>query len=93
MRNYELVLIIHPELEETAFNELVEKVKSWIVEADGSVTKVDFWGKRKLAYAIRKQNDGQYVQINFQASPELCATLEHELSLNEPIMRFLISHV
>jgi small subunit ribosomal protein S6 len=91
MRDYELILIVHPELDETAFNEVVEKVKGWITEAGGSVAKVDLWGKRKLAYQIRKQKEGQYVLFKYQASSDLAATLERDLRLTEPVMRFLIS--
>ena len=46
MRNYELICIIHPELDETAFNEAVDKIKGWIGDAEGSVEKVDNWGRR-----------------------------------------------
>jgi small subunit ribosomal protein S6 len=91
MRDYELIVIVHPELDETAFNDVVEKVKGLITSAGGAVSKVDFWGKRKMTYAIRKQKEGNYVLFKYQSSPELCASLERELKLNEPIMRFLIS--
>jgi small subunit ribosomal protein S6 len=91
MRDYELIVIVHPDLDETAFNDVVEKVKGLITGAGGSIEKVDFWGKRKLTYAIRKQKEGQYVFFKYQSAPELCATLEHELGLAEPVMRYLIS--
>lgn len=91
MRDYELVVIVHPDLDETAFNDVVEKIKGLITGAGGSITKVDFWGKRKMAYAIRKQKEGQYVFFKYQSSPELCATLERDLGLAEPVLRFLIS--
>ncbi|MFZ5820820.1 MAG: 30S ribosomal protein S6, partial [Chloroflexota bacterium] len=50
MRNYELVCIVQPDLDETAFNGVVDKVKGWVTEAGGNVDKVDVWGKRRLAY-------------------------------------------
>jgi len=53
MRDYELVFIIHPDLDEAATIEAVKKVKGWIKEAGGVITKEDPWGKRKLAYPIR----------------------------------------
>ena len=64
MRNYELVCIVQPDLDETAFNEAVERVKSWVSDAGGQIDKVDMWGKRKLAYLIRKQREGNYVLLN-----------------------------
>lgn len=91
MRNYELVFIIHPDLDETAFNEVVERVKSWITDAEGKIIKVDFWGKRKLAYPIRKQNEGQYVLMKTEMDPSFCASLDRNLRLSEPVIRYLIT--
>lgn len=90
MRDYEVVFIVHPELEETALNELVERVQGWITENGGAINKVDLWGKRKLAYDIRKQKEGQYVLLQAQIPPDYCVELERNLRLLEPIMRFLI---
>lgn len=90
MREYEIVFIVHPDLEETAFNELVERVQGWITEAGGAITKVDLWGKRKLAYLIRKQKEGQYVLLKAQAPAVLVSQLERNLRFLEPVMRFLI---
>ena len=91
MREYELVLIVHPDLEDAALSELIEKVKGWIVEAGGSVAKVDFWGRRKLAYMMKKQKEGHFVFVKFQTAPSFSAILEHNLRFLEPVMRFLIS--
>ena len=93
MRDYELVFIVHPDLDENAFRELVEKVRGWITDAGGEVTKVDFWGKRKLAYTIRKQKEGQYVLFKTQMAPEFSAQLERNLRFQEPVLRFLITSV
>lgn len=91
MRDYELVFIVHPDLDETAFNDLLEKVKGWITEAGGQVTKVELWGKRKLAYLIRKQSEGQYVLMLTKMSPAFCAQLERNLRFQEPVLRFLLT--
>jgi small subunit ribosomal protein S6 len=93
MREYELVFIVRPDLDEAAFKEVVEKVKGWITEAGGTISKVDFWGKRKLAYVIRKQTEGQYVLINTRMNPAFSATLERNLRFLEPVMRFMIATV
>ena len=53
MRKYELVCIFQPDLDETAFNGALEKVKGWISESGGNIDKVDVWGRRKLAYIIK----------------------------------------
>jgi len=93
MRSYELMFIVHPDVEESAFNELVEKVNGWIKDSGGEVEKVDLWGKRKMAYPIQKQNEGQYVLMNTQLEPDFCSDLEHNLNLQETVMRFLITAV
>jgi small subunit ribosomal protein S6 len=91
MRSYELMFIIHPDVDESAVNELVDKVKGWITDSGGKVDKVDLWGKRRLAYPIQKQVEGQYVLFNAQLEPTYCSELEHNLGLQEPVMRFLLT--
>jgi small subunit ribosomal protein S6 len=93
MREYELIFIVHPDLDETAANEVVERVKGWIAEAGGTVNKVTPWGKRKLAYPIRKQNEGQYFFLLVEMPPTAVAEVERNLRLQEPVMRFLITLV
>lgn len=93
MRNYEVVIIVHPDLDETALNDAVEKVKAWITNAGGAVEKVDMWGKRRMAYSIRKQREGQYVLVHAQMAPTFSAELERNMRLFEPVIRFMISAV
>ncbi len=93
MRDYEVIFIVHPDLDDNALKELVEKVKGWIVDASGVIAKVDFWGKRKMAYAIRKQKEGQYILIRAQMLPTFTAQLERNLRFQEPVMRFLVTSV
>jgi small subunit ribosomal protein S6 len=91
MRKYELVCVFQPDLDETAFNALVEKVKGWISESGGSVDKVDMWGRRKLAYIIKKQREGQYVLMNVTMNPAATADLERNLRYQEPVIRHMLS--
>jgi len=93
MREYEIVFIVHPDLDEAALNETVEKVRGWINEAGGSVSKVDFWGRRRLAYPIRKQKEGQYVLLKASMAPAFGVTLERNLRFLEPVMRFLVTQL
>jgi small subunit ribosomal protein S6 len=90
MRNYELVCIVHPDLDETAFNGVLEKVKGWIGEGNGTLTKVDVWGRRRMAYTIRKQREGQYVLFEFQLEPTFSATLDRNIRFLEPVLRHMI---
>jgi small subunit ribosomal protein S6 len=93
MRKYELVCIIQPDLDETAFNGIVERVKGWVSDAGGTVDKVDFWGKRRLAFPIRKQRDGQYVLLNITLTPKATAELERNLRFLEPVIRHMLASV
>jgi small subunit ribosomal protein S6 len=90
MRKYELVCVIHPDLDETAFTGTLDKVKGWIGESGGSVDKVDVWGRRRLAYPIRKQREGQYVLLNVSLPPASTAELERNLRFLEPVIRHML---
>ncbi len=93
MRKYELVCLIQPDLDEAAFNALVERVKGWIGEGGGSVDKVDTWGKRRMAYAIRKQRDCNYLIFNVSLEPRATSALEQNLRYTETIMRHMLTLV
>ena len=91
MRDYELVFIVHPDLDENAFTEVVNRVKSWITDSGGEVENIDLWGRRKLAYSIGKQTEGQYVLMQTKMTPAFGTTLERNLRFLEPVMRFLVT--
>lgn len=93
MRKYELVCVIQPDLDETAFNGVVDRVKGWVNESGGNVEKVDVWGRRRLAFPIRKQRDAQYVLLNIALEPATTAELERNLRFQETILRHMLSVV
>ncbi len=93
MRKYELVCLIQPDLDEAAFNALVERVKGWVGESGGSVDKVDNWGKRRLAYIIHKQRDSNYLVFNLSMQANATAALEQNLRYTESIMRHMLTLV
>jgi small subunit ribosomal protein S6 len=90
MREYELVVIIHPDLDENAVNEVVTRISNWITEDGGEITKTDFWGKRELAYLIRKIKHGQYVLLQAKMNPTLGAKLERNLGYLESVLRYML---
>lgn len=90
MRKYELICIIQPDLDETAFNGILDRVKGYISDAGGSVDKVDVWGRKRLAYPIRKQREGQYVLMNLSLPSKTTADLERNLRFIEPVMRHML---
>lgn len=91
MRNYEVAFIAHPELDEASLNALVEKAKGWVSAAGGQVTQVDLWGRRRLAYPIRKQREGQYVLMQTQMTAVATHDVERSLRLTEQVMRFMVT--
>jgi small subunit ribosomal protein S6 len=93
MRKYELVCIVQPELDETAFKGVVDRVSGWVTDAGGSVDKVDIWGRRRLAYQIRKQREGQYVLMNVTLDPKSTSELERNIRYLETVLRHMLSAV
>ena len=90
MRDYELVIIVTPEIDEAATADTVEKVKSWISETGGTIESSEEWGRQKMAYMIRNHKEGQYYLFNLKMEPSAVATLERNFRIQESILRFLI---
>jgi small subunit ribosomal protein S6 len=75
MRRYETIFILDPDLEDEKTQSTVEKVKGIITQSSGEILKVEDWGKRKLAYDVRKKPRGHYILIHFSGSPALLSEL------------------
>lgn len=93
MRKYEVTYIVHPDLDSEGFKSLNSQVEGWIKDAGGSIDKADIWGKRKMAYRIKKQAEGQYVLLHTSMEPAFCIELERQFRLQESVLRFLIVSV
>lgn len=87
--NYEAVYILKPDLSEEQIAALVERFKG-VVEANGTVSEVDEWGKRRLAYPINDENDGYYVLVNYSCEPDFPAELDRVLKITDGVLRSLI---
>ncbi len=92
MRNYELGIVLQPTLDEAEVTRLIEKVTQYFNTDGGSVTSVNVWGKRPLAYPIRKQREGIYVFLQAQIDPRRVESLERMLKLDENVLRHLVVH-
>lgn len=90
VRNYELVFIVHPEVDDEGLAAVAETVKDLVKRNSGAVTKVDLWGLRRLAYPIQKLGEGQYVLMHLNMAPEGVAELERSLGLSEQVIRHLV---
>jgi small subunit ribosomal protein S6 len=89
MKTYETTIIFDPGLEEARINEEVDRVSQSIAQASGEVIEVQRWGKRKLAYNIRKRRDGTYIHIKHKSPPELIGDMDRRFRLNESVLRHL----
>jgi small subunit ribosomal protein S6 len=87
MRQYELMLILDPEVDERTVAPSLDKFLSVITTGGGSVDKVDIWGKRRLAFEISKRAEGIYAVVNMTATPALAQELDRQLGLNEAVLR------
>lgn len=93
MRDYELVVIISPEIAEESVPTTIEKVTQFITAKGGAITEVNQWGRRKLAYPIGKFTEGNYVLTQFKLEPERTTELEANLEISEEILRHLLVKV
>ena len=89
LNKYETIFIADLTKGEEAVNALVEKFTSLISSA-GEITKVDTWGKRRLAYEIDDLNEGYYVLVEFTALPEFPAELNRQFKITDGILRYLV---
>jgi small subunit ribosomal protein S6 len=90
MRSYEIMFIAHPDLDDASLNALLDRAKGWVTSSGGQVTQVDLWGRRRLAYPIRKQNEGQYILMQTQMPANGTSEVERNMRLNEQVMRFQV---
>ena len=88
MRKYEIIFILDPDLEEGQAQSLVEKVKGIITQASGEVLKIEDWGKRKLAYEVKKKAKGHYILAHFLGSPSLLSELERNFRVMDAVIKF-----
>lgn len=93
MHNYELVFILQADLDEATLEAAVENVETLIKNSKGEIAKIDRWGKRKLAYPIRKMNEGYYCYMTFAYNPDEVAALKRTLGYNEQVLRSIIVRV
>ena len=87
---YETVFIINALLEDAAIESLIEKTKEFITANEGGIQAVEKWGRRRLAYPIKKKHNGFYVLIEFQSTGNLVAKLERYFQLEAEIIRSLV---
>ena len=87
MRIYEVMVIFDPDTEERTVQPTLDRHLKVITKGGGTVDNVDIWGRRRLAYEIRKKSEGIYAVINLTAEPSDVKELDRQFTINESIMR------
>ncbi len=87
MRQYELMLILDPEADERTVQPTLEKMLAVVTKDGGSVDNTEIWGRRRLAYEIRKQTEGIYAVVTMTVESATAQELDRQLGLNETVLR------
>ena len=90
MNKYELVLVVNAKIEDDARAAVVEKAKAYVTRFGGTVTEVEDWGKKRLAYEIQHMKEGFYYFIQFEAEATCPAELEKRVRIMENVLRYLV---
>lgn len=90
MRNYEVMYIIKPDLDEEKIQAVIEKFNTLINDNKGEVVTADKWGKRRLAYEIKDYREGIYILVNFKGEAGTARELDRVMKITDDILRFMI---
>jgi len=90
LRTYEALFIVSPEVEDDGIQAIARETENLVVKGGGSIVRSEVWGRRRLAYKVKKLTEGVYILIRFQSSPNFIARLENYFRLNEQIIRHIV---
>ena len=90
MRDYELMVVLDPNLDEAALEAMNTRIQSMVTQRGGTIENVDVWGRRRLAYPIGRYRDGVYILMRMQLPPNAAAEIERALKLTESVIRHLL---
>ena len=93
LRDYEMVLILNPEVADEKLEAIIDNVNRFITERGGTISEVERWGKRKLAYPLKKFMEGNYVLMRFKSKSALGKELEANLRITDEVLRHLLIKV
>lgn len=89
MRTYEALYIVSPEVDDDGIQTIAKDVESLVTKNDGTIVRSEIWGRRKLAYVVKKHSEGNYILLRFNANPEFISKLENYFKLSELVIRYL----
>lgn len=90
MSKYELALVVNAKIEDEAREAVVEKARGYVARYGGTVTEVEEWGKKRLAYEVQKMREGFYYFIQFEADATCPAEVERHVRIMDNVMRYLV---
>jgi small subunit ribosomal protein S6 len=90
LRDYELMVVLDPNLDDAAIEALNTRIQGMITQRGGTIENVDNWGRKRLAYPIGRYRDGVYILTRFQIPPNAAAEIERALKLTESVIRHLL---
>ncbi len=89
MNKYETIIIINPNIEAQSIEGIIQNVQNLISDNSGQITKVDKWGKRRLAYEVKNNKEGYYVLLNYMANSQFIQKISQYCSLAEEIIKYM----
>lgn len=90
MRNYEILMIVNPDISDDDLPAAINKVHQHIINKGGNIIETNNWGKRKLAYPIKHCKEGNYVLTKLEVNPDIIPELEANLRISEDVLRHLL---
>lgn len=90
MNIYENIVILNASLPDEEINTSATKIQDLVVNAGGEILKTDFWGRKRLAYEIKKQNKGFFVFFVFKAPPEIVGKIERFCKVSDAVVKFMV---
>ncbi|MGE0685604.1 MAG: 30S ribosomal protein S6 [Dehalococcoidia bacterium] len=90
LRDYELIVVLSPEIGDDVIESSIEKVQQSVTTRGGEIKEVKHWGRRRLAYPIKRHMEGNYVESQVRLDPDQVSSLEANLRISEEVIRHLI---
>jgi len=89
LKRYEIPFIVHTDLTEEEINSLIDRYSTIITDLKGIIVKIEKWGKRKLAYEIKKQTNGFYILLDFVGKSSIIAEMERNFKIDDKILKYM----
>ena len=90
MNKYELAMVVNAKIEDEARDAVVERAKGYVTRYGGTISEVEEWGKKRLAYEIQKMHEGYYYFIQFEADATAPAEIERHMRIMDNVLRYLV---